>query len=279
MESSFSAPLVKQHGTPEQDVLDGLDALGFAPTEFQAISTRSSSGRQAWRAVLADGSKVKVRRRKDEQQADRVVEILANLDVEGFARVLGRWRRVTVEEWIEGSTLEYPTRSEVVQAAILLRRLHDSRPVQMESTAPHLEGVICKLPLAGLEVLETPLRELAPAECLWGLIHGDFCGNNLVRDTMQGIWCIDNEWQGTGPILYDLARTLTLWDFDEEQEACFLHAYYGKDQAVSPGFFWTASALVESIHNRRKRGMASVEIPERRLELLLKRFKTSQQSW
>lgn len=146
------------------------------------------------------------------------------------------------------------------------------RAVRRSSTAPHLNRILERLPLAGLESLEPRLRKLAPEDCLWGLIHGDFCGSNLVRVDSERVFCIDNEWQREGPIPYDLARTLTLWNLSPAEETSFLQAYYGPEPARAPELYWVLSALVESIHNRRKGKLTTVDVPLQRLKFLLQQI-------
>ena len=253
----------------DEDVLDALKSHNMVPVDFQAISRRSPTGRQVWRVTLTDGRIVKARRAMTEEQARKASKIVNGLSFEGFSRVLALQKKVVIEEWFEGSTLEQPTRIDLEQSARSLRRFHDSQVVRQSTTAPHLDRILKRLPLAGLESSEPRLRKLAPEKCRWGLIHGDFCGSNLVRVDSQRIFCIDNEWQREGPILYDLARTLTLWQLNPTEETWFLEAYYGPDPVESPDLYWILSALVESIHNRRKGKLTSVDLPLKRLNSLL----------
>ena len=253
----------------DRDVLDAMKVKKMVPVEFQTISRRSPTGRQVWRVTLTNGKTVKVRRAMTEEQARKATDVINGLAFQGFARVLALHHRIVIEEWHEGTTLERPTQADLEQAARSLRRFHDSRAIRRSSTLPHLDRILKRLPLAGLETLEPRLRKLAPEKCLWGLIHGDFCGSNLVRVDAQRVVCIDNEWQREGPIAYDLARTLTLWDLDPTQETCFLEAYYSSEPVQSPALFWVLSALIESIHNRRKGQLTSADIPLKRLNSLL----------
>lgn len=180
--------------------------------------------------------------------------------------------RIVIEEWLEGSILDQPTKTDLEQAARSLRRFHESRAVRRSSTTPHLNRIMERLPLAGLESLEPRLRKLAPEDCLWGLIRGDFCGSNLVRVDSERVFCIDNEWQREGPIPYELARTLTLWNLSPAEETSFLQAYYGPEPARAPELYWVLSALVESIHNRRKGKLTTVDVPLQRLKFLLQQI-------
>lgn len=168
-----------------------------------------------------------------------------------------------MEEWIPGQVLREPSPLDLQGAADLLRSLHASQPQVSEPTESHLSGILDKLgrvpEMAGAEGW---LRRAAPTTCLWGLIHRDFCGSNLVKDESGQIWSVDNEWLIRGPLEYDLARAVNLWELDDAQASTFLQAY----GICEISEYWSACALIESVHNRRKAGYATFQAPLHKLQ-------------
>jgi aminoglycoside phosphotransferase (APT) family kinase protein len=173
---------------------------------------------------------------------------------------------VLLEAWIEGDVLGpgQATAARLAEAAALLASLHSvpsalgvSFPAPRstiperraaEDAARHLRGE-GRLSAAEIDCIGATLARLDPQRSLSGLVHTDFCGENMVIDTAGRLRVIDNERMGIGPLGLDFARTWYRWmlpppdweTFAASYRACMPHDRPPRDFA-----FWCLVATLNS---------------------------------
>lgn len=196
----------------------------------------------AWRLHLRDGGSVKARCLRDAATAERVAGLLAELRHPAFPRLLARRGRGLLLEWIEGRPLDASPPDSVLRACarlqVELHRTHvsESRALrsgsafvdaQLERSERHLERLRETRSLAPGEVDELRRRLAAhrPADAEVGVVHGDFCGENLVLDAAGAPRPVDNEALAVGAVDGDLARTLWRWPLGPDCAARYLEHY------------------------------------------------------
>jgi aminoglycoside phosphotransferase (APT) family kinase protein len=238
--------------------------------------------RAAFLVETSDGRRVKLRRMPSEAWAQSVARSLEALADPRFARVLLRRGRLLVDEWIEGRGLAEAgaTRERVAEAGALLGRVHATMPppdtlVAEPGPAPEAHDAALQADLAFLA--SSGLLEPAPAKRLgraaaahrpeqveMGLVHGDFCAENLLVDAPGGLRVVDNEALAVGPLDLDLARTAYRWPMDEPERDAFLGGYArhrdpaaGRDHAP----FWRIRVLAKSARLRANGGWRRAELP------------------
>jgi Ser/Thr protein kinase RdoA (MazF antagonist) len=200
----------------------------------------------------------------------------------GFAHVLACRGPYVLEEWVEGAVLEGREISPAQAQACgtLLAELHltalpahsPSRP-QGSELAAESRARLHELAAAGaLTTLESTrlaegLLAQVPADVRQGLIHFDFCGENLVWAEGRGVVSIDNERLRMGPFAYDLGRTLALWQLPEQAQQAFLSGYLaaGGPAEDSNRAYWILVALITSAWFRVRHDPVRAELPLRAL--------------
>ncbi len=216
-------------------------------------------GRCALRIELRDGRVIKARRLESAKAARDLFEIRSGLET-AFAPAIGWHDAVVVEEWVEGTPLErVATEFRIEEAGALLGRLHaapQSGP-DVVPTARWLEEAIEQLHVVRLESklrteevasLEGMLRDGDPGLAPNGIVHKDFCPENMIVDAAGQIRVIDNEWMEMGPIGFDLSRTRGRWPMSAFEWEGFLDGYGSevRDPIASQKFWWIVTALFTS---------------------------------
>jgi thiamine kinase-like enzyme len=181
----------------------------------------------------------------------------------GFSQVLAWSDTLVLEEWVEGASLATPevSTSDAMASGALLAELHqiplppgnpqeDPVHVLLEQSCARLQALsdTHALPACEATRLVEELRARSPRQVHQGLIHFDFCGENLVWSEQRGVVSIDNERLRLGPLAYDLGRTMALWPLTAEALAAFLSGYRaagGQDEDTDRPFWWLM-ALVTS---------------------------------
>lgn len=206
----------------------------------QQVTTLVSDrvGRGSWRLDLADGRVVKARLVESADSAARLHALSPLVAGLPFSRVLAHHDRALIEEWLPGQPLGSQSADEAIaeQAGAILGRLHeievDAHRIEnappMASRLRRLER--CTMALVDGGALEARraraalerARALAPACPPMGLVHQDYCAENLVQAGKE-LYVVDNESFEIGPFDGDLARTWHRWpDLDR---AAFLRGY------------------------------------------------------
>jgi aminoglycoside phosphotransferase len=227
----------------EPDVVAALAEWGVQPRSFHCISAIRAPeiGRAAYRIDTADGRTMKARRLEDEAIAQRLVELRRTLP-RAFGPVLARHGRVLLEEWVPGVALghEPPGRERLAQAGTVLGELHalaalDDTPLHgSRETARHreiaeagLQQVVAAgaLDPRGAEALSRRMRRLDPGKAINGLVHFDFCGENIVVDRAGDLRVVDNDRMGVDALGFDLARAWYRWALPDAEWQHLQSAY------------------------------------------------------
>lgn len=246
-----------------------LDVLATPVCRAQPLSSFQALGapRMAFRLELADGRHVKVRRAPDSDRAREIEQILAAATPGDFGRVLHRAGRVLIEEWVRGETPgDPPSPAHLREAGALLGRLHaiehlGGRAVRQAVATTRdtraLHDDLDRLLQAGLidAAVTGGIHEAAahadPGITIVGVVHGDFCGENLVVTGGGRLCAIDNEDVRVDSLDGDVARTVQRWTLDGDQIDVLLDGYEhgrGTSSTVVPRAwrFWSLRVLASS---------------------------------
>ncbi len=219
-----------------------LSEAGIGWTEAHEITAQSwSSSKQAFRIGLEDGRTAKARLLLAGSSAERLAALLG----EGGAsrrcsRILAARGRCLLEEWIDGDPLGTSTtpRDVLIACGRALAEIHTTPiPIGDIALAPNFSGVdrlrsdLFSLSaggwLTGREVamLESIAEAIVPPPAPMGLVHLDYCGDNIVLHAERGPVCVDNETVRIGPFTLDLARAVTRWPIEGDLAQHFLNGY------------------------------------------------------
>lgn len=249
----------------DAEIAAALDRLALRPRRWRRIATLPPGyGRSVFRIELDDGALVKARRMEDANAASRLHEMRAAAPP-GYAPIVHRHADVLIERWIDGEDLAQrsATAAELVAAAALLAQLHrvvsasgQTLPA-MHDTAP--ERNAADAALAGLadmdalsarerDAIDSALARLDPGRALHGLVHTDFCGENIVVDANGQLHAIDNERMGIGPFGLDVARTWYRWRLPDADWERFCATYRERtphEDALRHFGFWALVATLK----------------------------------
>lgn len=270
-------------GALDDEVQAALRANALRWSGWECVSSFMSPAldRVTYRIDLIGGGAaiVKARRMPSEEAARLQAEIRRALPG-AFTAVRARHGRVLLEEWVDGEVVGgAPSAETVRQAAGVLAELH-ARPTLggramfgRESTAEQrrvTSQALRKVRRAGLlprgdaAVLARALRREDPGSCLYGLIHTDFCGVNMVVDRQGRLRVVDNERLGRDALGYDLGRAWYRWALPREIWSAFLDAYgtaLAAREAPEPFRFWQIVAAVRALEIRLRYTPDHVEAP------------------
>ncbi len=273
----------------DAEIAIALDRAGLRVRDFRQISTMRSraTGRSAYRIDLESGCTIKARRVEDEETARRLFEIRRDLP-EAFAAAFGRYGAVLLEDWIEGEELSdaVPADAHLVEAGSLLAHLHATKMVaghpmhEVRSTAAlraEVEAALRAIRAAGgldepdaLRIRDS-LERLDPGRARLGLVHTDFCGENMVVDRTGRLRVVDNERVGVGILGVDVARARYRWDLPFPAWERFRSAYAARAPFAEPleylGF-WSIVAVVKSAALRLRVDRGGAHVPLDRLRLM-----------
>jgi aminoglycoside phosphotransferase (APT) family kinase protein len=249
------------------EVVTALEQFGLRARSWRHLSTIRAAGHQrsVFRVDLTDGQVLKARRLEDEATARRLFEIRQEAP-SGFALVLHCHGAVVIEAWIEGEDIgQRPaTTRHLIEAATLLASLHATphvlgRPlpatqntVTERESAEHARMRLAAdghLSHAESEAIGAALEQLDPEEALLGLVHTDFCGENMVIDPDGRLHIIDNERMGLGALGLDVARTWYRWMLPPPAWECFRINYKARmahEDALQHFAFWALVATLKS---------------------------------
>lgn len=196
----------------------------------------------------------------------------------GFASVLAWNDTLVLEEWVEGLSLsQLQCSTEQIRAAgALLADLHRTplphgHPAQAP-VQPLLDHGINRLreltrsealPSAVATRLAEDLQALAPHRARQGLLHFDFCGENLVWSEERGVVSIDNERLRLGPVACDFGRAMARWSLSPEAREAFFGGYRSSAGPAESSHhpFWLLMAQVTSAWFRVRHDPANAAEP------------------
>jgi aminoglycoside phosphotransferase (APT) family kinase protein len=190
----------------------------------------------------------------------------------GIPRVVVQQDELLVTDWIEGTPLKREVDiRQIEQAADLLARIHTT-PSHAGTNLPRYaanreqsEAVIRELEIlvrakqaeaSWADALTHSLHRTLPAQSLHGIVHGDFCAENLVIDTEGELRIVDNEALRVDCLDSDLARVWVRWPMPEDTWRTFVGSYRKQrpDAAEGSGLLaWQCRQLIASASWRVER--------------------------
>ena len=219
----------------------------------------------SFRLELADGRVLKGRRLASADQVALVTALVSVVDPAHFPRVIAHAGAALLEEWRSGEPLSSSDLDPSLarRCGGILGALHRAPPPAVaaaERARPEarLKAIVWqsrRLERAGgltgearsllLRLAEAHL----PADPAIGVIHRDFCAENLVRDAAGQLHVVDNETMQIGALDFDLARTWYRWPMTDREAAAFREGYAEhRDPAsfLKNFLFWTLAVLVDA---------------------------------
>jgi len=199
-------------------------------------------------------------------------------DHPGFSRLLAWSSTLVLEEWVEGECLQaaHASPAQARAAGALLAELHRiPMPQGQPAEAPvhfQLEQGLIRLqeladtgalPPARARRLAQELQARAPRLSRQGLVHSDFCGENLVWSETRGVVSIDNEGLRLGPLASDLGRSVVRWPLPAEAREAFFsgYAFRGGPAETDQHSFWLLLAHVKTAWFRARHDPATAAAP------------------
>lgn len=241
--------------------------------------------RASFRLRFADGRVLKGRRFDSEDEAARVWALSRLLDRRHFPDIVARQGKAVLVEWVEARAWDemrpplrlYEQLGEVL-GALHCVRLPDAaatgRGVTLDSWQRRLRGNLAQLVRLNVlsdqeEELATELAmQVAPIQLETGVVHGDFCSENIVVTSGGRAWIVDNERLSIDAPAYDLARTWYRWPMDPDGQGAFLRGY---SRQRSPNdfrehfSFWVIAVLSEAAVFRVSSATPDMNVPLERL--------------
>ena len=276
------------------DLCGLIAALPVPPVRIEQITRQASNldVRGSFRLDFAapgpapgHGRVIKARRFDSATKAAAAAELRHRLAAPFLPRVLAQHGDGMLEQWIEGRVLsaEGVTLEQCGEAGRMLGSLHGSSPKSgrdglplnmtgwLERVREHLRllaeaGVISGERMARIEQAAIGC---VPARVTVGVVHRDWCPENLVIDESPGsgrMHCIDNGTLTLGVIEEDLARLRYRWPMSDVQQAAFAVGYgEHRDPAClsERGLFWTIAVLTSAARYRLPNGAEAAEIMAR----------------
>jgi len=260
----------------DSDLSDLVSGLGGKIACIEEI-TRLTSERQlkaSFKLCLADGRTLKARLYPSEEKRRRVTALLPLLAELPFARVIAARGRATLEEWVEGTPLQAGkvTQAQARQAGELLGFVHAHVDVpegsdaivadadwQLDKIKAHLSAIATQMPEASAicEAVGVIAWGSRPAGFDTGLIHADYCAENIVLSDDGNLVVVDNELLRVGALDFDVARCCCRWLMTNHQRRAFFAGYEqhrGLDQFIAHRQFWAIRALALSMDVHLKHG-------------------------
>lgn len=245
----------------------------------EVTARRWKSPKRAFRIDLADGGVAKARVLRPGRSAERVAALLGSGGAaRRCARVIAGRGRCLLEEWVDGESLAATPTSPtlLVECGRALADIHRtplgsgiSDPTDSASGRERVRYDLASLHRADrltrpeVEALLAMADATAVPDGPCGLVHLDYCGENIVFHAERGPVCIDNETVGTGPFAFDCARTVTRWSLDAQSRRRFLDGYVaaGGPADLRHLEFWTLAADATSARLRVEHGNPDVDEP------------------
>lgn len=252
----------------------------------------SDDARGCYRLQFADGRRFKYRRMPSARRAETLHRLLNHLSSPHIPRILARHGTGLLIEYVEGRRLHRRDQhaqflewcggiqGQIHAADAAALCLTSSSPVSVE--ASELEGRIDELVRRRsieramgddlLALATSPSSQLV-VEGHVGVIHRDFCAENLLLAPSGRIHLVDNESIDVGPLDYDLARTWYRWPMGQQERTAFWEGYgrYRDPESFASSFaYWAVTVLVESCLFRLEIRTPKAVVPLRRLGILLR---------
>ena len=260
------------------------------------LTSRAIRGRRAFRLEYADGRVLKGRSFKDSSEAAQFVELTRGLDEAWFPRTIACADAAVLTAWIHGRPLAPSdcTPARVESCGRLLGQLHaiplgsSQRQCASAAAVPDLStlrqdadelvfhGILARAQAAAAVAIAA---DQEPARRDVGLVHDDFCAENMIIDGDGRVWIVDNEGLDLGAFDFDLARTWYRWPLPPALREAFYRGYAEHRPVASfraHFWFWAVSVLIGSAVFRLRTHDDGVAVPCRRLDSLLQTSRTAE---
>ena len=283
-----------QHAEPLQSLV-GADlwslacSVGQEPAEILALTALPSEelGRASFRFTYPDGSVRKGRRMLSAESAHRACALRSLIDSRHMPALLGTQGAAMLVEWSEGSAPSSRDPGVLRDAGALLGRVHATavpREMALEYGFPidgwprRLEQNLLTLVELGALARDAAARALemarstAPSDPPRGLVHCDFCPENLVVDRVGALRMIDNENLTFDALPFDLARTWYRWPLAPGYAESFWAGYRTMCDPTSfldHGDYWMIQALSAAAAFRVAGRTPHADVPIAALERVL----------
>lgn len=258
------------------DLYELVLELGGKLVSVEAIIRLNSPRQQKanFKLSFRDGRQYKARLYKSEENR-RLVSTLAPLLGElPFSRIIASRGRATIEEWIPGIPLqaEAVTNEQARRAGELLGVLHTgiSLPAELRTDIADADIPLQEINSYLATIIHYASEEsrlcdeialiavqTRPAGFETGLIHADYCADNMVLTGEGRVVVVDNEGLRVGALDYDLARCWCRWPMAESQREAFCHGYQqyrSMENFMNNPQFWAIRALTQSLFVHLKHG-------------------------
>jgi hypothetical protein len=271
----------------ETEIRAALEQAGIRVRSFARISNfhLTENGRSCYR-IDHDHGIVKARLLENEPTARQLAEFRRELS-DDFVPIISQHGRVLIEDWIDGEALpDIPELHWLTTAGALLGDLH-ARPAighrmlhEVRTTADHhlaaqksLRRMMANGALGEEDVarLERILQRYDPLQATYGLVHLDFCGENMVIDRTGRLRVVDNERIGLNSLCLDLARTWYRWALPAPAWDSFCIAYTERLPFPDPPDslrFWKIETIAKSAELRLRAYPEKANVPLRCLKAL-----------
>ena len=236
---------------------------------FEVTRLRTPArSRGAFALDFADGRRLKGRRLDASDEADRMVR-LSTLLGDGHARIVAARGESVLQDWIEGPTLaSLPALPAdlVRRCGSLLGSLHGIDPApagvpgsNTSEVADKIERTAARLRECDAAPADLVRRALdaadraRPGSSSVGLVHRDFCAENLVLSGGRRPISIDDALLAVAPHDLDLARTWVRWPMPraERRQLAAGYAEHRPLKAFLEHFdFWAVAAWFGSLSSR-----------------------------
>jgi hypothetical protein len=240
----------------------------------------------SFRLRLVDGRTFKARRVETAAQASQIVTLVSRLERRHFPRVLARRGPALLEEWQAGRPLAAAAAGTPVyrRSGRILGRVHAAPPPALARVATATErlataeeqvgrlATLGALSPATARRARRRLRDHEPDRVTVGVVHRDFCAENLVVTPAGELTVVDNETVTVDAVELDLARTWYRWPMTSVQWAAFLAGYgetAGRTACLRHFPFWVVAALVDAALFRLVAWTGAASVPLERLEAYL----------
>lgn len=277
------------------------ERFGLSAGALELISDRMKPPQRAasYRAQARSGLVYKVRLMPTAEAAQQVARLHAILrtrarpPADGRASIelpwiLGHSGRFLITPWVEGRQLSSLTGFESALGDLLGRihgcelRAEEIEPARGVSCSCEPDGLLARQldALVSHDLLTRDEASLArrfafafrPEAAEVGIVHRDVCAANVVLDTDDRLWLIDNETIAVRALDHDLGRTWTRAHLTAEGWEAFF-AGYRRSRHVEPYFahfpYWSILACAESASFRAQHWDSGAEAPVRRLRTLI----------
>ena len=245
--------------------------------------------RGSFRIELADGTIRKGRRLDSGADAERIELLSGLLDRRYFPRVLARRGAALLIEWIDGRPfpLAPPSSAVWTQCGEILGAMH-ALTVPEELRARYAcDAVGWRARMRrnidelgerkALNEQEVQLalqvaEQLVPEEAATGLIHGDFCVENLIETESGGVAIVDSETVNIDVYAYDLARTWSRSPTAPGQVLAFYKGYHRHRASTDfreNHLYWAIAVLTEAAVFRLRAETTGVEELTEKLRIIL----------